>query len=133
MDRRSLIALTLALGTPPLAHAEGTSKAYGLCMEQAGGVTMDTINCISAEHEQQDLRLNQAYKALTARLTPERKAQLLEAQRLWLKYREANCNYIGSLTGGTMDSINSNACFLDMTVERADQLEWFADNEGFAE
>ena len=33
-----------------------------------------------------------------------------------------------SLTGGTMDLLEGAGCELNMTLERADSLEWFAEN-----
>ena len=44
-------------------------------------------------------------------------------QRLWIKYRDANCAFAGSATGGTIDQVNGSGCVLDMTQTRAQELE----------
>jgi uncharacterized protein YecT (DUF1311 family) len=51
------------------------------------------LDCLGAEAQRQDKRLNDAYKKLMNELKPERKKQLQEAQRLWVKYTELNCNF----------------------------------------
>ena len=45
------------------------------------------LDCMGAEAERQDKRLNDV---LMNELKPERKKELQEAQRLWIKYTEAN-------------------------------------------
>ncbi|HBN9706510.1 TPA: DUF1311 domain-containing protein, partial [Pseudomonas aeruginosa] len=52
----------------------------------------------------------------------------LDAQRLWVKFRDADCGVYYSLTGGTMDMLNGSGCELAMTKERAESLEWVAQN-----
>lgn len=49
-------------------------------------------------------------------LTPAQQTQLRDAQRLWIKFRDADCELLGSLTGGSIDRITS------MTKQRADDL-----------
>jgi uncharacterized protein YecT (DUF1311 family) len=51
----------------------------------------------------------------------------LQAQRLRLKFRDADCALLGSLTGDSIDRINSAACFLDKTKQRADDLARLAE------
>ena len=63
-------------------------------------------------------------------LPAEKKIQLRDAQRLWIKYRDANCGMYYSFSGGTMDMLNGAGCELSMTKERADTLEWFVENGG---
>ena len=94
-------------------------------MDKSGGVTVDMLNCISAETELQDARLNKAYKEVMAQLSPVRKKQLKDAQRAWLKYRDANCNFYADEDGGSMATIASNDCFLSATASRARELEGF--------
>ncbi len=115
------IAVT-TLGAGAQAADDGYSTTYSACMDQSGGVTMNMLDCMGSETEQQDARLNQNYKAAMQALTPSQQTQLRDAQRLWIKFRDADCALLGSLTGGTIDSVNSASCFLDMTKKRADDL-----------
>lgn len=112
--------ITLSAGAQ--AAENGYSPAYSACMDESGGVTMNMLDCMGSETEQQDARLNQNYKAAMQALTPAQQTQLRNAQRLWTKFRDADCALLGSLTGGSIDRINSASCFLDMTKQRADYL-----------
>ncbi|MDH2918648.1 MAG: lysozyme inhibitor LprI family protein [Sideroxydans sp.] len=101
------------------------SKQFSACMERSGGATADMLDCIAAEKKLQDARLNKAYKEVVAQLPPPRKKQLQDAQRAWLKYRDANCNFYADPEGGTMATVNSNDCVMSTTASRAKELEGF--------
>lgn len=116
----AITATTLSAGVQ--AAEDGYSTTYRACMDESGGVTVNMLDCMGSETEQQDARLNQNYKAAMQALTPSQQTQLRDAQRLWIKFRDADCALLGSLTGGTIDSVNSASCFLDMTKKRADDL-----------
>lgn len=107
------------------AHETGLSKPYATCMDKSGGVTMDMIECITAENQRQDIQLNKAYKALMAELSPPRKKQLQEAQRAWIRYRDTNCDFYYDPDGGTLARVNANACMMTATADRSRELESF--------
>ncbi|WP_404357029.1 lysozyme inhibitor LprI family protein [Methylotuvimicrobium sp. KM1] len=96
---------------------------FSSCMDQSGGVTVNMIDCIGQEHERQDDRLNGVYKTLMDTLPEERKSALRDAQRAWLKYREANCHFYNDPDGGTMARVQANDCFMTETAKRAKELE----------
>ncbi len=96
---------------------------YAACMDRSGGVTVEMLNCINEELVSQDARLNGAYKKLITQLTPARKQQLVTAQRLWVKYRDANCQFYSDPDGGTLSSVSASDCVLSETAERAKELE----------
>lgn len=116
----AIAVITLSAGTH--AAEDGYSETYTACMDESGGVTINMLDCMCSETEQQDARLNQNYKAAMQALTPSQQTQLRDAQRLWIKFRDADCALLGSLTGGSIDRINSASCFLDMSKQRADDL-----------
>ena len=119
-----LVALTLACVPHAASAAEaGSSKQFSTCMDKSGGVTSSMIECIVAENKLQDARLNKAYKALGADLAPARKTQLLEAQRAWIKFRDANCSFYDDPDGGSMARVSANECVMRATTERARELE----------
>lgn len=101
------------------------TRQFSFCMDKFGGVTVEMLDCIAAETQRQDLRLNKAYKDVMAELTPQRKKQLQEAQRAWLKYRDANCDFYADPDGGTMAAVSSSDCFMSTTASRAKELEGF--------
>jgi uncharacterized protein YecT (DUF1311 family) len=83
-------ALFLTTSSGLLAASEtDMSKQYTSCMAKANGANPDMIDCIMAEAKQQDARLNENYKRLMSKLSEERKKTLLEAQRAWIRFRDA--------------------------------------------
>jgi len=125
MNRKHLLvpfaasALLLALcGT---ASAD-ENPALKKCMDGAN-TTADMVDCNTKETKVQDARLNAAYKAAMTAMEGNRKQQLQDVQRQWIKFRDANCGFAGSATGGTIDQVNGSGCLLDMTQTRAQELE----------
>ncbi|MDM8546444.1 lysozyme inhibitor LprI family protein [Candidatus Venteria ishoeyi] len=118
-----LLALPLLLSSTLAPAAEPAySKTFQPCLDNSGGVTALMHHCISAEIEVQDKLLNANYKKLMANLTAERKNSLKTAQRLWLKYRKANCDFYYDPDGGSFAGISAGNCKLDMTANRAQEL-----------
>ncbi|QBF25246.1 DUF1311 domain-containing protein [Pseudomonas tructae] len=115
------IALLTVISTAAQAQDE-YSPTYSACMKTAGS-TLAMNNCNGAEIKHQDSRLNSAYKKAMAGLQEPQQTQLREAQRAWIKYRDANCNLYYSLTGGTVDQLNGAGCLLSSTKARADELQ----------
>ena len=117
-------ALLLATSTALLAASEtDMSKQYTTCMDKANGVNPDMIDCILAETKQQDARLNENYKRLMSKLSEERKKALLEAQRAWIRFRDANCTFWDDPAGGQSAAVTAKECILTMTADRASDLE----------
>lgn len=115
--------LTLTINDPTLADYSLYSEQFTTCMEKTGGATFTMIDCINEEVAIQDARLNNAYDNLLTELTPERKKELREVQRIWIRYRDANCNFHADPEGGSIARISGNHCVLKETVLRAIELE----------
>lgn len=114
-----LILSTMAISQGAMAQTD----QFSACMDKAAGVTSDMLDCIGSETKRQDVRLNKAYKDVFPQLSPARKKQLLDVQRTWIKYRDANCSFYADPDGGTMATVVSNDCFLSATAARAKELE----------
>ena len=123
------ITLAFAAALPLAASAQESSnlsQKFGACMDKSDGVTVNMMDCIDAEIKRQDVRLNKAYKTLmTVELPPERKKQLQAAQRAWIKFRDLNCDFFHDPNGGTIAGVNANSCMMQMTADRAKELENF--------
>lgn len=98
------------------------SKQYDKCMDASEGVTSYMIECMNQEYKYQNSRLNLNYKKLMSGLESEHAKKLKEAQRAWIKYRDASVE-LASFDEGTMSVLNGNAVMLDMTTDRANDLE----------
>lgn len=125
--KKSLVLSLMLCGISQIASADEVelTQQFSICMDRSNGVTVEMLNCIGAETQRQDVRLNQAYKEVMASLTPERKKQLQDAQRAWIKYRDANCDFYADPDGGTLATVSSNDCFMSATAARAKELEGF--------
>lgn len=121
------IALVTCLILPVTATAQSSTEdeytgRFGKCMDASGGVTVEILNCIADEFATQDARLNGAYSDARRDLSEERQQVLLNAQRHWITYRDANCDFYATI-GGTLAQIASNDCLLRETAMRAAELE----------
>lgn len=114
--------LTLLAFLAPMALADDNSPAYGQCMDKASS-TVAMSSCIQAETQLQDQRLNRVYKQLTTKLQPAPQKSLRDVQRQWIAYRDANCTFHVQASGGTLAQLEGGMCVLDMTRERAAELE----------
>lgn len=108
----------------PIDPEKEYSAAYSACLETgdaANGVTPAMAACVHEELARQDDRLNAAYQSAMSRLPAPEQASLRQAQRAWIKTRDASC--LEGLTGGTIDQIEVPGCHLSMTAVRAVELE----------
>ena len=122
--RRALVGLFLLISTSAVAaDLPPRTKEYSRCIEKAGAVDPAVLECISAEYDRQDKKLNAAYRKLMGSLQGKRKKQLLEAQRLWGKYTEANCAFYYDPDGGTLARMQAAECGVTARIERAAELE----------
>lgn len=96
-------------------------KSFDECIEASRGTTVDVLDCIGAEHEHQDARLNSAYRKLHQSLTKADWDALKVQQRKWLQDRDVACRE--QPDSGTAGTIDANMCFLDRTAMRAQELE----------
>jgi uncharacterized protein YecT (DUF1311 family) len=99
------------------------SQEYLTCLDKANGVTFSMIDCIVAETSRQDNQVNDDYKRLISKISPKRKEALLSAQRAWIRFRDANCNFYGDPEGGTSARLSADECLLNATTDRAKELK----------
>jgi len=53
---------------------------------------------------------------------------LVEAQRAWIKFRDANCGFYADPERGSAARMTANECFLNATADRAKELSLLADD-----
>ncbi|MFV0925562.1 lysozyme inhibitor LprI family protein [Pseudomonas palmensis] len=105
------------------------SSEYSSCNKRAVD-TASLRDCNGEEIQRQNARLNEAYKWALGVLSEENRKALQKSQALWAELRDIDCDLYYGLTGGTMDLLNGSGCYLEMTRERAESLEFIADNGG---
>lgn len=113
-----LFSLLLLLGTSATGQKK---KKTGPCVNPQTQYEMN--QCAKKAFEAADAKLNPAYQRLLAMLDAEEKAQLQEAQRAWLKYRDTNCEFVADeYKGGSIRPMILGYCLADVTKRRTTEL-----------
>jgi uncharacterized protein YecT (DUF1311 family) len=111
-----LLILLLAAGS---GVGQGRKKAP--CADLNTQAEMNI--CAGKEYRAADATLNRVYQQLVARLDAEEKAKLKDAQTAWIKYRDANCDFVGEqYKGGTIRPLILGLCLADVTRNRTAEL-----------
>ena len=105
------------------------------CKVKGGGV-MAGYKCVEQKMDLADKELNESYQEAIARISEEEAAlretwsetELVEpfrkAQRAWLKYRDAECEFSGlSSTPSPWQGVQIEECRLRMTLERVEYFK----------
>jgi len=80
--------------------------------------------CAGREYKKADADLNQVYQKLVAMLDVDEKTQLKDVETTWIKYRDANCDFVADqFKGGTMRPMVLGFCLADMTRNRTNELK----------
>lgn len=86
--------------------------------------TYDMKICESQRYEIQDKRLNDQYAKLMKKNDKQGQSKLKAAQRAWIAYRDAECDYAAdSMRGGTLEGLIGLSCMTEKTKTRADELK----------
>ena len=134
-----LEACHASAGVEALAGCKGKLAATCMETEPGGETTLGMVACTMAETRIWEDRLDAEYEAsrkLTLALDeadradfPEfasRAETLLEAQRAWIAFRDAQCRLDYAMWGsGSMRQIAGASCQLEMTADRAIALKSF--------
>lgn len=113
-------ALTLALLVAP-----------SWARDCANADTQTEMNrCAYEEYERADAALNGVYRALMGRLDDQRRQRLIEAERAWLKYRDAHCRSETTQSeGGSIHPLLYDSCLTEVTAARTKELQASLDCE----
>lgn len=122
-----VVAITCLLSI--VAFSQRKSTRRDPC---AGVVTQADVNdCSRREYEKADAEINSVYQQLMSSLAEGEggdvdQQKLKQAQLLWLKYRDADCESEASIyEGGTIRPAVYNLCLASVTRERAKRLKAF--------
>jgi uncharacterized protein YecT (DUF1311 family) len=80
--------------------------------------------CWGKEYKAADAQLNVAYREFTSKLNPEETAQLKATQLAWIKFRDANCEFVADqYKGGSIRPMIAAMCLADVTNARTSELK----------
>lgn len=128
LSRLAGALLICASASPALAEdAESPTEAIGwygkefvACGEKTS--TGQITDCILAAAERWDKRLNAAYQKLLAEQPAEQQERLRKAERAWVQFRDADCDYYINIPGTRANYIYAE-CRRVLTAQRAIELE----------
>jgi len=89
---------SLLLGLAGHASAQHMNAPDAPCGHHPG--TTDMMACLDRAHQKADQDLNATYARIMRFLTADERPSLIEAQRQWLRYRDASCASERQLYGG---------------------------------
>ena len=116
------------------AAAFATEENNDPCNAQSGGVTAGYM-CVAQKNKLADEQLNAEYKKAIRRAEEETALRqnwphtelvslFRSSQRAWLKFRDAECEFIGmSSTPSPWQGVQVEECKLRMTIERTEYFK----------
>ncbi len=102
-----------------------TVVAQGLNCDDSANLNQQQMNqCAQISYKKDDEELNKAYQELLPKLQESRRKKLVEAQKIWIEFRDASCAFERSaVEGGTMAPTIYYGCLGETTQARTKQLK----------
>ncbi|MCC8462000.1 MAG: lysozyme inhibitor LprI family protein [Rickettsia endosymbiont of Ecitomorpha arachnoides] len=104
-----------------------SSISYAFAVDCNNAMTQGDMNyCAGEEYKKVDKKLNQIYKEILKHISDEQeKVNLLKkSQNLWIKYRDADCEFRSSgVYGGSVYPMILLMCLTEKTEERIKEFE----------
>ncbi len=134
MSRRLLAVMLLAgaFAGPALADDDQIDADLEACLDGEMS-TQGMVECYGAAYEAWDAALNEAYATLMDTLSEEEATALRDAQRAWIRFRDAESAFLASLLTpdrGTIMRITVNAAMTDLVKQRTLALRSLDDSGG---
>lgn len=104
-----------------IARLYGLRPSFGQCIDRAESITASMRTCIADELDYQDKRLNKAYRALMAKLSPPLQAKLKAEEKTWIQYRDNRCATV--VDGIERPELDALSCKVNETGRQASDLE----------
>jgi uncharacterized protein YecT (DUF1311 family) len=123
--KTAILTAAMVLAMPAFAFAQ--DKCYDDAKDQAA-----LNECADAAFKKSDKKLNELYKQIEARLKDDADAKklLIQAQRDWVKFRDAECNFqTAEAAGGSMMPMLVAQCMDGLAQARAKDFEGYLNCE----
>lgn len=118
----TFFAVVVIMIGPKLVHAQHMNAPDGPCRNVV--TTVEMANCFSAALEKSDAGLNKLYQRVQTVVDGDELTKLKAAQRLWMQFRDANCDAEYELYGGgTAGPVAKLACLEAVTRHRTEELQ----------
>lgn len=119
-----LLRTPVVIGMTIVAVAQWSSLA--VAKDCNGLDTQAAMNLCEGENfKQADAELNSVYAKLLGKISATGQSKLREAQKSWIKYRDAQCEFdtMGT-TGGSIHSMMLWQCLSDLTAQQTKRLQY---------
>lgn len=114
-----VIAVLLVLAT---SNTTAQDPKKDPCADAQSQLEMNM--CWGNQYKVADAQLNTAYREFTSKLNPGETAQLKTAQLAWIKFRDANCEFVADqYKGGSIRPMIAAMCLADVTSARTSELK----------
>ena len=109
-----------------------TVVAQGFNCDDSANLNQQQMNqCAEFSYKEDDKKLNQTYQELLSKLQESRRNKLIEAQKLWIEFRDAKCDFERSaVEGGSMAPTIYYGCLEQTTETRTKQLQGYISEAG---
>ena len=121
MCNRKKIGVLLCLISSFTSAEITINSDYERCINTASGQSLNI--CMDKELKFQDTKLNKEYHNTMERIQEFRKEDLKKIQRLWIKYRDAKCDFYYHKYSGSGDLTDSIQCAIKETLQRTEELK----------
>jgi len=124
--KAALVTAAIILATPAFVFAQDIQK----CADAEGQAAMN--QCADAAFKKSDQRLNELYRQIEARLSDDADAKklLVQAQRDWVKFRDAECSFqTAGAAGGSVVPHLVAVCMDGLTQTRVKDFEGYLNCE----
>lgn len=129
------LLLLAALALPSFANAVDTriietiESGFNVCSNHANS-THEMLECAANGYKRADAQLNSVYREIVNPLqgkadsdSVETLSRLKAAQVAWIKFRDAECSFVGAENlGGSLERVSTNGCLVRMTIQRVKEL-----------
>ena len=125
-----LLAMSAATsGSTETAVESRYTPEYRACMrsgDAANGITVAAHDCIAAEYQRQDARLNATYRTVLHAGPAAEQARLRSLQREWIARRKRRCAAaVGDEEGGSIVPLIIDGCYTTEAIRRTMFLETY--------
>jgi len=122
--------LVVTTGTMAATHRSNTDILLTRKLNCDRPQTQREMNeCAAIAYQATDQKLNQVYQELKAALPDYRQPKLVTAQQVWIKFRDANCEFEKSaVEGGSLAPTIYYNCLSQLTEQRTKELQGYLDS-----
>lgn len=119
IKRPTILVLALLLSGISIAGQKPTDDPCANAQSQ-----LEMNMCWGSQYKSADAKLNAVYREFTSKLSAEEVAQLKAAQLAWIKFRDANCEFVAdAYKGGSIRPMIAAMCLADVTTARTSELK----------